>query len=144
MGSCGCGDFAYDDAYQVGKNLLAVQVYQGCGYCDTPIGVVLHLMTPKEAKNWDATATEKFDPGEDGYADLHIPVIHPEDLIAAARSQEFRDEYGDLDLTEYDNLADVLKDCGPYLLQIATDLTLGKWRKEKPATPDDGKETPNV
>lgn len=136
MGSCGCGDFAYDEAYKVGKNLMAIQLYSGCGYCGTPVGVVLHLLTPAAAKEWDVEATATFKPDEAyGYADISVPVIHPDDLAAAARSKEFKDVLGDdIDLSEYDTLGDLLEDCGLTLLQIAMDMTLNKWRKEKPAT----------
>lgn len=128
MGGCGCGDFAFDVTRKVGKSHMAIQVYPGCGNCNSPVEVVLHLMTLKEARNWGAEATEEFKPGEDGYADFHMPVIDPDDLIEAAKSVDFADLVGEINLADYDNLADVLADVGRPLLEIAIEMTLKKWR----------------
>lgn len=128
MGQCGCGDFTYNKAHKVGGKILAQQIYYGCQYCDTPAGVVLHLMSPKEAKNWGVTPEGHFpmDTDSKDYGMLCIPVIHPTQLVEAARHPEFESMCGEIDLSEYDSLAELLQDIGLPLLQVAMDLTQAK------------------
>lgn len=48
MGQCGCGDFKASWKLQgPGNTLYAIEIYNGCRDCETPVGLVVYRMTRK-------------------------------------------------------------------------------------------------
>ncbi len=76
MGECGCGSFYPSFKFKgPGKDTYVLQVYPSCDYCNTPAGVILYRMSPKEARQWDLDdVPEKEIP----FVGMVIPVIDPE------------------------------------------------------------------
>lgn len=118
MGTCGCGDF--DDvrwAVRVGEYILAASDYDGCNNgCAAPLGFDIHLMTANGAAMWGVEPTGEWTPGEYGEDVQHLNLFSPDELAAAAREIEAREN---INLAEYDSLGDLLDDIGLDLMRAA-------------------------
>ena len=117
MCECGCGEMDPWKVVRVGKNVLVIDKYQGCGYCDTGLVVSLHIFTPEEAETHGLAEPEReLAPDEHGYGVLHVPVVGPEDLAKAAEEMGLDGGVSGC----WDNLADFFRDDeGLELLQRA-------------------------
>lgn len=132
MGECGCGDFHYSTARKIGGNTLAVQIYDGCPYCDTPVGVILHLMNKQDCKDWQVKSDGELKAGDMDNCQLNVPIIDPEQLAEAATSAEFTSMCGEVALSDYESLKELIEDVGLPLLQVAIQLTAAKYRPPAP------------
>ena len=114
MCECGCGNMNPIAAYKVGGNVLIVDEYHGCSDCCTPIGLSLHIFSPKEAKEWlDEPVREIFKPmPPTSWDERYFSFVGKDELVAAAA--EFEEDY-----QQYDSLSDFLSDFGLRLLQSA-------------------------
>ena len=131
MGECGCGDLQPHKVLKVGDKLLIVEVYDGCHYCDTPIGVALHLATPEWAKDWGIEADGTLEPDEYGWAEIAFPLIDPQGLIEAAREVDADDAVGE---GGYGCFTEWLKDEGLTLLQKALANTMTRYGHQPKGT----------
>lgn len=124
MCECGCGDFKPYKAYRVGEIVLVVEIYHGCASCNNPIDVALHVMTPEYAKEWDidAAALPEFKPDSHGHDQRYFPLVGQEDIVELAEKNE-------LNIAEYENMADFLRDHGLDLLQGGLQIRLDKVKK---------------
>ena len=84
MGECGCSDFQPDFRFRgPGDKWYIVQSYPSCRNCDTPVGVILYLSTPKDAEMWGLEHVKEVSIPSEGQL---IPVLHPrilKDRLAA-------------------------------------------------------------
>lgn len=120
MGQCGCGDFQADKVYKLpGGTRIAVQLYPGCEYCHTDLGVLLHVFTAKGARSWCISDDETEDviPDEYGACLQVIPMLGPEDLREAVRAIGY--EVNPEDDNAYETLGDYIEDQGRALLREA-------------------------
>jgi len=123
MCECGCGDLAPDKVVRLGDKVLAIEVYPGCRDCETGLMVVLNLFTQERAEDFfDLEPTEIFEPDEQGYAEISMPILGPDDLIEVVKEME---KDGN-PLTDYESLSDWLSDHGLELLQRALSIQMGK------------------
>jgi hypothetical protein len=101
-------------AYKVGGNVIIVDEYHGCDDCGTPLGLSLHIFSPKEAKEWlDEPVSEVFEPKPPtAWDERCFGFVGKDELVAAAA--EFEEDYA-----QYDSLSDFLSDFGLRLLQSA-------------------------
>lgn len=112
MGECGCNEMEMiRGVYDVGKFVLAIEVYSGCRYCKTPIAFTLHMFTPEEARDFMLESSERFEPDEWGFAMKSFPLMDKKDLIAASKDLP--------NIVHYANLEDWLEDNGRELLSLA-------------------------
>ena len=119
MGVCGCGDFnGARWAVTVKGRVLAVSEYDGCNNgCAAPLGFSVHLLTKARAREWDIEPTGEWAPDEYGWSEQFLNFFSQDELVAAAREM-------DVDLSDYDSLADVLEEVGLDLMREA-------WRRTK-------------
>jgi len=59
MGECGCGETRPYKIVEIGGNVMVIEIYRGCEYCDTGLIVSLHLHTPESAAEFDFVPEEK-------------------------------------------------------------------------------------
>lgn len=128
MGECGCNDIQPHEILKVGENVLVVEIYRGCSYCDTGIMVGLHLMPPDDAEafGWEPTGKLELDNGK--YAMWNYPIVGPDDLLEAAKKMKADEQFGG---EGYDTLTDWLMDNGLEFLQKALAHRLAESAKEK-------------
>ena len=114
MGSCGCGDINPISAFRVGGNIMIIDEYNGCKDCGTPIGLTIHLFSPKEAMQYlDKPVSEVFKTlPPTSWDERSFGFVGRDELVAAAA--EFENDY-----RQYDSLSDFLSDFGLNLLQAA-------------------------
>jgi len=122
MCECGCGDLAPDKVVRLGDKVLAIEIYPGCRDCETGLMVVLNLFTQERAEDFMLETTEIFEPDEQGYAEISMPILGPDDLIEVVKEME---KDGN-PLTDYESLSDWLSDHGLELLQRALSIQMGK------------------
>lgn len=78
MGQCGCGDFNADFKFKGPGNITYVlQIYDSCEYCETPAGVIIYAMNPKDCKMWDVEHLQEVKIEDVGTA---FAVIDPFEL----------------------------------------------------------------
>lgn len=118
MGECGCGETRPYKIVEIGDNVMVIEIYRGCEYCDTGLIVSLHLHTPESAAEFDFVPEEKFEPGEYGTT-LDFPLLGGEDLAEAARQMKADEYFGG---NGYDSMTDWLDDYGLELLQRSVRL----------------------
>jgi hypothetical protein len=95
MGECGCGEMNIVDSFLIGNKVLAVDLYYGCRYCsENPLGIVIHIFTKKQAKEFGIVPREQFSPGEYSSSEKPYPFMGKEDLMEACKKYE-------LDISEY-------------------------------------------
>ncbi len=125
MGECGCGEMNIVDSFLVGNKILAVDLYHGCRYCsENPLGIVLHIFTKEDAKNWDIDPKEQFKPEKFGSGEKAYPFIGKEDLIAACKKYEAEFE-------AYSSLIDFMEERGLDILQDALQMSWARFKKGK-------------
>lgn len=120
MGQCGCGDFQADKVYRLPRGTrIAVQLYPGCEYCDTDMGMLLHVLTAKGARDWGIAdeETEEVTPDAYGACLQGIPMLGPEDLREAVREIGYEVDPNSDDA--YETLAEYIEDQGRALLRAA-------------------------
>jgi hypothetical protein len=121
MCECGCGDMNAIVSFEIGNNILIVDEYLGCDDCDTPLGIVLHLMDKKEAENWvEKSSIKSFrhdESREEGNGARYFSFIGKNELVAAA--EEMDKEFESHPFSDYSCLADFMQDYGLELLQKA-------------------------
>lgn len=122
MGQCGCGEQTSDRGFKQRGSILAVQVYDGCEYCDTGIMVMLYWFTHKSVFLSGVPIEKAPEPSEFGGNEGHgicFPLLGKDDLRAAAK--ELIRESGPISPRGdgYRNLDDWLADYGLRLLQEA-------------------------
>lgn len=127
MGECGCGEMDNDKVVRMGKNIMGIEIYPGCRYCDTGIIVTLNLFTRKEAKVFDLEASETFAPDEHGFSQLNFPIIGPDDLVEVIEKMAEAEGMGE----DGYSLSDWMHDHGLELLQSALRLRMEKTRAEQ-------------
>lgn len=136
MGQCGCGDMNLRYVHQIEETpvTLGIDTYFGCHDCDTPMGVVVLVFDPSGVKEWVShyawTPTQSIRAdeygGNDGFG-ITVPFIGREDLKAACKDEDLLD----VDLSEYDSLADLLDERGLSLLRAAWDHRLKTFDDER-------------
>jgi hypothetical protein len=131
MGECGCGETRPYKIVEIGGNVMVVEIYRGCEYCDTGLIVSLHLHTPESATDFDFVPEEKFEPGEYGTR-LDFPLLSGEDLAEAARQMKADEYFGG---NGYDSMTDWLDDYGLELLQRAVRLRLTQLAQDSGDSP---------
>lgn len=111
MGNCGCGDFSGAIwAVTIGNRVLAVSRYDGCTYCDGPLGYSVHLMTKAAAKEWRIEPSGEWTPEAPlGWSEHFLNMFSQGQLATAAQTIQEREK---IDLSEYDSLGDLLRDIG--------------------------------
>ncbi len=123
MGECGCGEMNIVDSFLVGDKVIAVDLYHGCRYCsENPLGIVLHIFTKKQAKEWDINPKEQFKPGEFGSSERPFPFIGKQDLMKACKIYE--EEFN-----TYSSLSDFMEDFGLIILQLALKTSWETFKK---------------
>lgn len=127
MGECGCGELRPHEVLQLGNEILAVEIYEGCEYCDTGIMVTLNLLNKERADEIGLEPTGELKPDKYGWGQTNYPIIAPEDLIDAAKKLKSDEAFGD---DGYDSLTDYLSDEGLELLQTALRIRLEKTAAE--------------
>ncbi len=125
MGQCGCGDLHVTQAIPIGDDVLAVDEYYGCEECHPALAVRLYLFT---RESWDGDWGRWFrgdvmqeplvanDVGGDGGHGRWVELIGGDDLVRAVEEDE---ELRDVQLDDYADLADLLRDHGLTLLKAA-------------------------
>lgn len=112
MGNCGCGDFSGAIwAVTVGNHhVLAVSEYDGCEYCDGPLGFTVHLLTKAAAKEWCIEPSGAWTPEAPlGWSEHFLNMFSQGQLATAAQTIQDREK---IDLSEYDSLGGLLRDIG--------------------------------
>ena len=100
MGACGCGDFNGLFKFKgPGKSWYTLEIYGGCEYCDTPIGVILTKFKTTEALAVFGIAELPDAPFEavDDEKQVSIPILDVEDI-------KKRLKQGGMDAFEVDEL----------------------------------------
>ncbi len=119
MGECGCGELSPREVVSIGDNVLAIEIYPGCQYCQTPLALTLYYFTPGGAEEFMLSPTRSLVANQYGLDEgfLTFPLIDPVKLVQRARELDTEDDV-DLDWLEDDALG---------LLQAAYRLTLDEW-----------------
>lgn len=131
MGECGCGGTVPHKILKIGKDVMYVEIYRGCDYCETGIMVTVGIVTPEiaEMNGWEPGET--FEAGKDDWNQFDFPIISKDDLIDAVKQMKDDDAIGE---NGYDNLTDWLQDRGLDLLQTAVRIRVAKTEKEYKAS----------
>ncbi len=112
MGECGCGEMNIIDSFLVGNKVIAVDLYRGCPYCGSDMGIRLYIFTKKEAKFWDIHPKEKFEPMETEINIRDLFWLSMDDFKKAIKEVEKED-----DPKEYDSLEDWIREYEYEILQ---------------------------
>jgi hypothetical protein len=93
MGECGCGGRDFQEAYQIGKTqtTLAIEVVEGCDYCDYGPGVFLSLFDKPDNEFLNGLKPRKITPDEYGAGKgmgIPVPIFDIGDLRKAATEIE--------------------------------------------------------
>jgi len=132
MGECGCGEINnIARIVKIRDLILVIETYFGCDYCNNGVTISLWLFTEKEAKSYWFETEEVFEPDEYGSADLHIPILGHEDLIAMLPEMESQEHYVSLEEWLSDHGIDWLQKAGYRRMKINGE-TLEKQRVLKP------------
>lgn len=83
MCECGCNELVPLHIFQVGEYVMVVELYKGCGDCDTGIMFTINLFTEADAKELDFVPEDELFPDEFGYCQRNFPILERRDLIDA-------------------------------------------------------------
>ena len=93
MGACGCGVPAPQWRLPTIENApeYAIEVHNGCKYCETPVGVILYEINQSNpmTKDWDTLPLLEFNECHESA----IAVISPNALMTALKDESPESEY---------------------------------------------------
>lgn len=129
MGECGCGDTSPDFRFPGPDGITyAIQLYPGCDYCGTPIGIIVYRFGPG-SEFWHEHLPEppwrRYSPTTVD-ADFMVPIVDDETL--AASIVEHTGDKGFAEDDDYENLSDALADELQHALAHAVCSVFDRWK----------------
>ena len=135
MGQCGCGEYMPQQAWKLGDTTVVLEVYPGCQYCCSGIGLTIDFLTEKGAIEWvDDNGIQRPEIVPTEYPQQHVGQI---ELFSVEDMQEacllIDAELGDdgLVISDYSSVSDLLSVHGLRLIQLALQIRLKKERESR-------------
>lgn len=133
MGECGCGSNAPDFQFDGPDGVkYAVELYRGCNYCSTPVGIVIYRFTDPESIEMFLDGVPELPvinygtkdyPSVDGEATF--PIVDAEQLLKSLKKHVTEAQ----DLDPVASLEDLEENDVHYVLQEAIGETRQFWHR---------------